>query len=181
MKIEDIPSLIQVNGGVSVNLNEVQGTLDRWEKSYGLDLNPEFQRGHVWNLETKIKFVEFMLRGGVTRSLLFNSPAYAGDRHEKHSDLPETIVLVDGKQRLTALMEFADNKLPVFSGNYLRDFDKPDNLLRRVTVYYQVNRLQTSRELCQWYLEMNEGQVAHTEAELQKVRDMIEKKSSMRK
>lgn len=36
-----------------------------------------------------------------------------------------------------------------------------------------MNKLQTLEEVCQWYLEMNEGQVAHTQDERQKVRDMI--------
>lgn len=176
MKISEIPSLIHVNQAVSLNICEIAGTLARFESSYGLDLDPEFQRGHVWDLSTKIKFVEFILRGGVPRPILFNGPAFSGARHEAHSDLPETIVLVDGKQRLSAITDFIDNKLPVFNGHFLNDFDNPKILLRRTTIYYQVNKLQTSRELCQWYLEMNEGQVAHTAEELQKVRDMIASK-----
>lgn len=177
MKIADIPQLIHVNSGVSWDLDGIVPTLDRFKENYGLDLDPDFQRGHVWEMETKVKFVEYILRGGVVQPIRFNSPAFGGHTHAKHSDLPEDVVLVDGKQRLTALMEFMENKFPVFGNVYLKDFDDPALLLRKTSISYQVNKLQTKRELCQWYLEMNEGQVAHTKAELDKVRKMIGEKT----
>ena len=35
-------------------------------------------------------------------------------------------VLVDGKQRLNAALEFLDNRVPVFGGNFFEDFtDEP--------------------------------------------------------
>jgi uncharacterized protein with ParB-like and HNH nuclease domain len=174
MKIDDIPQLIYCgSNGVSLDLDYIHDMLERFRSSYGLDLDPEFQRDHVWNMETKIKFLEYILRGGVVQPIRFNSPCFGGWKHEKHSDLPEDVVLVDGKQRLTACLEFIDNKIPVFGGNYLKDFDNPQLLLRKVNMSYFVNKLQTKRELYQWYLEMNEGQIAHTPEELEKVRILM--------
>ena len=173
MKISDIPTLIHVNQGVAWNIEGIPATLERWKESYGLDLDPEFQRGHVWDMETKIKFVEFVARGGVTQPVRFNSPAFGGHTHAKHSDLSEDIVLVDGKQRLTAILEFMDNKIAIFDGNYLKDFDNPHRLLLRMEITYQVNKLQTKRELYQWYIEMNEGQVAHSTEEIERVRQLL--------
>ena len=73
-----------------------------------------------------------------------------------------------------AILEFIDGKIPVFGGNYLNDFDDPDLLIRKAEVNYSVNKLQTKAELYKWYLEMNEGQVAHTAEELDKVRVLLE-------
>ena len=173
MKIADIPELIRVGQGTQWDLDQFETTFNRWTEAYGLNLDPEFQRPHVWSQETKIKFIEFILRGGVVQPLRFNSPVFGGHDHAKHSDLPEDVVLVDGKQRLQAIMEFIDNKIPVFDGKYLSDFDNPDLVLRRTSITVQMNKLQTKRELYQWYLEMNEGQVAHTEEELDRVRNLM--------
>lgn len=30
----------------------------------GLDLDPDFQRGHVWTRDQQVAYVEYMLRGG---------------------------------------------------------------------------------------------------------------------
>ena len=38
--------------------------MKRYIEDYGLDMNPNFQRGYVWTQEQKIKFVEYGLRGG---------------------------------------------------------------------------------------------------------------------
>lgn len=175
MKVSDIPQLTHVNSPVSWQIDDIQYTLDRYQKTYGLNLDPEFQRGHVWNEQTQIKFVEFVLRGGVTQPIRFNSPIFGGHTKAKNSDLPNDVVIVDGKQRLTAVMKFVDNKLPVFSGNYLNDFDDPARALRGAELTYQVNKLQTKAELYTWYLEMNEGQVAHSKEELDKVRNLLAK------
>jgi len=174
MNIADIPSLTYVGQGLCLSWDAIDDTLTRWKKSYGIDLDPEFQRGHVWDMDTKIKFIEFMLKGGQVQPLRFNSPVFGGENHAKHSDLPETVVLVDGKQRLTTILDFMANKIPVFGGTHLSDFDKPNLLLMRTDITYNVNKLQTKKELYQWYLEMNEGQVAHSKDELQKVRKLLE-------
>jgi uncharacterized protein with ParB-like and HNH nuclease domain len=172
-KVDDIPQLIVMNGGVSWSLSGIEETLDRWKKSYGLDLDPDFQRGHVWTQAQKVRFIEFLLRGGQVPPLRLNSPVFAGAKHDKYSDLSEDVVLVDGKQRLTACLEFLQNKIEVFGGYTLDEFDNPRKLLNGAEILYQVNKLQTRRELLEWYLQINEGQVAHTEEELQRVRALL--------
>jgi hypothetical protein len=172
-KVDDIPQLIVMNGGVTWSLSDIQGTLARWEKSYGLNIDPDFQRGHVWTQAQKVRFIEFLLRGGKVPPLRFNSPTFSGARHERHSDLGEEVVIVDGKQRLSACLEFLQNKVAVFGGYTLDQFDNPRKLLNGAEILYQVNKLQTRRELLEWYLQINEGQVAHTEEELQRVRALL--------
>jgi hypothetical protein len=175
MKISDIKRLIHCpHGETSTDFKWLPDMLEHFKSSYGLDLDPEFQRGHVWDLKKKIKFIEYVLRGGTVPPLRFNSPVFGGHPHAKNSDLDESVVLVDGKQRLSAILEFMDNQFPVFGDVYLKDFDNPMLLCSQCRITYTVNKLQTRKELYQWYLEMNEGQVAHTDEELDKVRVMME-------
>jgi len=146
--------------------------LENMNKDYGLDLNPDFQRGHVWTTQNQTTYVEFLLRGGKTQPFLFNSPAYGG-RTSDECDLDETIVLVDGKQRLTSIQLFILNDLPVFDGVFFDDFEDKNKLLRSISLEYSINSLQRKSELLNWYLEMNSNCVAHDSSELDRVRSML--------
>lgn len=171
MHIKDIPKLTNIaNNRESVALSRLPGRLADWDKDYGLDLDPEFQRGHVWQMEHKIKYIEFLLRGGVSPIIMFNSPAY--NDFEK-SDLPDTIVLVDGKQRTTAILEFLDDKVPVFGGNYCSTIEGIIPLLRTRYITLCVNTLTKMPDILRWYLEMNEGNIAHSNDEIQRVRGLL--------
>ena len=82
----------------------------------GLDLDPDFQRAHVWDEEKQRRFVEFILRGGhSSRDIYFNHPNWNGSYEGQ-------MVLVDGKQRLEAARKFLRNELAIFGGNYFKDF-----------------------------------------------------------
>jgi hypothetical protein len=138
----------------------------------GLDLDPYFQRGHVWSDDKQIAYVEFCLKGGESsRDILFNSPNWM-------STYKGEMVLVDGKQRLEAVRKFIRNELPIFGGNYLNDFDDPRLLLRRDAYFiFKVNTLKTKKEVLQWYLDLNTGGVVHTEEEINKVKKLLKKES----
>jgi len=89
-----------------------------------LDLNPDFQRGHVWTERQQIEYCEYILRGGTSgRELYFNCPGWGRDWRGPYE-------IVDGKQRLCAVRRFMGGDIPVFGG-YLSDYsDSPDILLQ---------------------------------------------------
>jgi len=178
--IKTIPQLIVMNSGTTWSLGDIEGTLKRWRDSYGLDTDPDFQRGHVWTEVQKVRFIEYLLRGGKAPPLRFNSPAFAGAKHLATSDLSEAIVLVDGKQRLTACLEFLHDKIAVFGGNVFSNFENKERVLNGAEINYQVNKLQMRSELLEWYLQINEGQVAHSEEELTRVRSLLQRQISAR-
>jgi hypothetical protein len=66
------------------------------------------------------------------------------------------------------------NELPIFNGHLLSDFE---GTLRLVTADFlvHVNDLKTRKEVLQWYIDLNAGGVAHTEEEINKVRQLLEK------
>ena len=48
------------------------------EMGGGIDLDPDFQRGHVWSLEKQVAFVEFIIRGGESaRHLYIHCPGFS--------------------------------------------------------------------------------------------------------
>ena len=148
--------------------------LDNQQKDYGLELEPDFQRAHVWDKKKQIAYVEFCLRGGKSsKEIYFNSPAYGKSHRKGTAPLPDTILLVDGLQRLTAVSKFMHNEIKVF-GYFFKDFtDRMDMMDARFSV--NVNDLETRAEVLQWYLDINAGGVAHTNDEIEKVRALLKK------
>jgi hypothetical protein len=133
-----------------------------------LDLDPDFQRGHVWSPEKQVAFVEFALRGGTSaRNLYFNCPGFGLGRRGGY-------VLVDGKQRLTAALDFLADKVQVFGGYTFSDFT--DKLrMTGPSFRWHVNDLKTRAEVLQWYLDLNTGGVVHTTKEIEKVKRLLAK------
>jgi len=145
--------------------------LDEHINKQGLELNPDFQRGNVWTEKQQISYIEFLLRHGNTgRDLYFNHPGWM-------TSFQGEFVCVDGLQRITSVMKFMDNKLPVFGGYYYKDIDKIPSF--DIALRIHINDLKTRKEVLQWYLEFNSGGTVHTEEELNKVRKMIESESAV--
>lgn len=152
---------------VNIGWDYLEETIERYTE-YGLDMDPDFQRGHVWNESQQIAYVEFVLRRGASsRTILFNCPGW----HEGRTD--GEFVLVDGKQRIEAVRKFLRNELKAF-GNLYNEYS--DKLYRagRPDFVFQVNDLPTRAEVLQWYLQLNAGGVVHTDGELARVRDILD-------
>lgn len=140
--------------------------LDMHLEMYNVDMDPDFQRGHVWTTAQRIAYVENRLRGeNASRTLHFNNP----NMNRRGKDMEDRSVLVDGKQRLTSALMFIHDELPAF-GYLYSQFRHMD----RISFRFCINDLQTRTEVLKWYLELNTGGVVHTQEELDRVRGLLE-------
>ncbi len=166
MKFEDIPQYTK-DGNYSVNVP--WKLLSRWihdqESEVNLNLDPDFQRAHVWTEDQQIAFVEFQLRGGIGSNVLrFNCPGWM-------SGFRGPFELIDGKQRLEAVLKFMRNELKVF-GHLYSEFEDSISIIHSSFVM-MVNDLPLRSQVLQWYLDINSGGVIHTEEELGRVRELL--------
>ncbi len=168
-KFSDIPKRIQFCGyQIDVNLNYIHQTLEGYRGTYGLELCPDFQRGHVWTVRQQIAFCEFILTGGKTSPILFNHTHWdVGDPKDGR------MVCVDGLQRVTALRRMMTDEIKVF-GHFFGDYEDRVIKCRRTHVKFCVNNLRTDGEVLLWYLQLNDGGTVHSEEELKKVRQMLQ-------
>jgi len=168
MRFKDIPqNVAPANYRVNQDWNNLKDVLHRYQydKIAKLDMNPEFQRGHVWTTEQQIAYVEFKLRGGSgSNEIQFNCVGWM-------SSFKGPFVLVDGKQRLTAVLKFLDSEIPAF-GHLYNEYT--DRLPSHADFLFCINDLPDIKSVLQWYLEMNSGGTPHTKEELNKVRKMLE-------
>ena len=92
-------------------------------------LDSDFQRGDVWGLERKAELIESVLMGLPLPIFYFNQDKYG------------RLIVVDGRQRLTALFEYMDNKfalknlkiLPNVNGKHFSEL--PPILASRIEDY----------------------------------------------
>ena len=159
---------------VNVSWDYLEKHIKELEDGYKLNLDPDFQRAHVWTEEKQIKYVEYILRGGHSaKELYFNCVNW-------NLLTPGEFVIVDGKQRLEAVRKFMRNELEIFHNKMLgnkkplkfSDFSEKLRMTKADFVF-KINDLATRKEVLQWYLDLNEGGVMHTEEEINKVRIML--------
>jgi uncharacterized protein with ParB-like and HNH nuclease domain len=172
---QDIPQLEYGNSSYTIFFSSLERELLKYKKECNLDLNPEFQRSYVWNDNQKEKYVEFLLRGGRSaRDIYFNFPRYTkGTDFEEVDPILNRMVIVDGKQRLSAILGFMQNEIKAF-GYFYKDFT---GVIRNCKYYltFNINQLTTRQDILNWYLDFNSGGTIHTEEELNKVRQLIAK------
>lgn len=157
------------NYRVNVMWDYLEEHLSHWQDDRDgagkLDLDPDFQRGHVWTPEQQTAYVEYILKGGMSgREIYFNCTGWM-------KDWRGPFVIVDGKQRLHAAREFMANRVPVFGGHYRKDIE--GRLSLNAQFLFNVNDLKTRAEVLKWYLEMNTGGTPHTADEIEKVQSML--------
>ena len=169
-KFADIPQLTRDgNYAVDIGMDFLADTMERYEREYGLNLDVDFQRAHVWTEGQQIAFVEHLLRGGKgCNQIRFNHPLWM---RFTNAEVDDGMVCVDGKQRLTACMAFVQNKIPAF-GYFYYEYEDRMRLLNS-SLHFIINDLRTRKEVLTWYLEINEGGTPHTEEELSKVRHLL--------
>lgn len=169
MDYKEIPKLTSVGG---YEIHQSWRYLEDWITNHtnkgegitSLDLEPDFQRGHVWKKSQQVAYVEYCLKGGAQNNkLLFNCVGWMGN-------FKGPFVIVDGKQRLEAVRKFLRDDLEVF-GQKCSEFGK---LPHEYHFVVNINNLKTREEVLQWYLEMNSGGTPHTKAELDKVRVLLQ-------
>jgi len=166
MKLRDIPQFTRAKYEIDVPWSYLQHTLDRYGEDGLLNLDPDFQRAHVWTVDQQIKFVEFSLRGGASaRNIYFNCCDWM-------NGFKGIVELVDGKQRIAAVLAFINNEIPVF-GLLLKDYEEGKLYPFEPSFRFHINDLKTRKEVLQWYLDFNDGGVVHTNDELDKVRKLL--------
>lgn len=171
ISIKDIPKL---TGWGNYNITLEWNYLGLWintQLESGLQFTPDFQRNRVWSKEQKVKYIEFCLRGGKSgRDILFNCPNYVGSSDTLYNEF----VLVDGLQRLSAVLDFLNNNLAVFNGNYIGDFtDLRRVILRGQRFNVYINDLQSKREVLEWYIELNSGGTPHSKKDIDRVKFIL--------
>jgi hypothetical protein len=148
------------------NMNDAGGTFE---------LDPDFQRGHVWTDLQRTAYVEALIRRTTTGRILFNCPGWVHSRGDSGDIKANTFQCIDGLQRLTAVRMFMLGELPVFGGMTAADLKGSPFDPYRMSYRLQVGIYEFSSraDLLQFYLDLNSGGTVHAPQEIERVRGLL--------
>jgi uncharacterized protein with ParB-like and HNH nuclease domain len=179
-KFSDIPQFT-TDGYYQVEYNLVRFVkyLQEEVEEYGLQLNPDFQRGHVWTEQQQIDWLEYFLMGGKSGNVIYlNNPFLHRYREPKPNEYGD-YVCVDGLQRITSIQKFVSNEIKVF-GSYFKEYEEPVRMIKH-NIKVNINDLRTKSEVLKWYIGMNSGGTPHSKSEIERIEELLDKENSLGK
>jgi hypothetical protein len=172
MNYQDIPVVIKpVWGPVDVEWRDI---VENWTLSHRgipVELQPDFQRSYVWTQAQQISYIENMLRGFPTgRDIYFNHPTWK--TFEDADKYP--LQCLDGQQRIGAVVEFMENRLPIFDGNFFKDIDGYIPWSDRAHFNICISNMKSRRDVISAYINLNFAGTAHTSDEKDRLVRLLE-------
>lgn len=151
---------------INVGLTYLEYQLESMAEGSLLELDPDFQRNHVWSENQQIKYVEYLIQGGPSARVIY----WACKGWNSVGDLGP-VVLVDGKQRLEAVRRFMRNEIPIF-GQLLSEYS--DNIkVTGANLEFSIADIGR-KDTLKWYIALNAGGTPHTIEEINKVQLLLE-------
>lgn len=136
---------------------------------FGVDFNPDYQRGYVWTQEDKELLLDSVFKNIDIGKFVFIrlSDAEWMERNFGYE-------ILDGKQRLSTLIEFYENKL-TYKGKYFNDLSGMDRAVfkNHMVSVAEVNETD-KKTVLKYFLMLNRTGKAMNEAHLKAVEDMLE-------
>lgn len=160
--------------GQEIEIVKVDTDLSKMYRKYAeeeIDLNPEYQRELVWTDKQKQDYILAILK---QRAKI--TPVIIEKLTEQGTVLYE---ILDGKQRLTALFDYIDNKYPLKSGEYFKDLSAKDmNVITQTRVSY--TRITSYKECdvpldfkLAYFLEINALGTKITDEHIEKIENKL--------
>lgn len=141
------------------------GLRDTWN----VDIDPPYQRGHVWTTEQQSAFLGYWLQGGTVPTLWVWEPPRSKEYSGKAR--PE---LIDGKQRLTAWLKWWHGEIAAdINGQkvFVGDTDQKFRIHHMIHITFV--RLESRADVLRFYLQLNGGGTPHSPNELARVRKLL--------
>ena len=138
-----------------------------WDKNNRLELRPDFQRNEVWTRSAQIMLIDTIIKGIPIPKIYIKSIIKDGNTYR---------VVIDGQQRLTAILKFVNNKLSLnkpYSGDFVgMKFDELPVEIRNEILRYKIDINEifnpTDEEIRDLYARVNKYTVQLNKQELRR-------------
>lgn len=134
---------------------------------FGVDFNPEYQRDLVWNDEDREALID-----SIFKNIDIGKFAYI-ENDWRDADTPAYQIL-DGKQRLTAIIDFYLNKFP-YKGLYFNDLShREQDYFENFTVSVGTAKDMDRAQILKYFLMLNTTGHVVDKKHLQKIEELYE-------
>lgn len=148
-----------------IRINYSQRTVDSLlihAYHFGFDLEPIYQRGLVWDLEDKVALIDS----------IFNNVDIGKFTFIKN-DIMDKDEVLDGKQRLSTLLEFYEDRFE-YKGFEFSDLSRKDqNHITNYSISWGETSGLTEEQKIRYFIKLNTTGKPMNEKHLEKVRDML--------
>lgn len=161
-------NIIQRNPNMKTSVNRLYEDV----LNNSVNINPPYQRDLVWSLEQKQKYIEnlFNETAVITPTIILNWEDFKNYGEYE---------IIDGKQRLTTIFDFIENKFCLSNGMYFKDLSMSDCnfILYHDVRYTRIEKIDctnlTLNQKIELFLEINELGTKVSQDHLNKVKDML--------
>ena len=136
--------------------------------SAGVDMNPEYQRGYVWTLEDKQNLIRSILNDIEIGRFVFMQKDFS-------SEDPHFYEIIDGKQRLSTLIEFYEDRFEL-DGKKFSDLSFRDQhaILEKQILIIDTPQL-TEKEKYEYFIRINTTGKVMDQEHIEKVKELLNK------
>lgn len=120
---------------------------------FGVDFNPDYQRGSIWDDEDREKLLDSIFAGREIGRFVFKQLPFT-----RTSDDGNYYEIVDGKQRMLTLLAFYENRFP-YKGVYYNDLSAQDKnwFMDAPIGVAEIDQNVTRTEVLEIFLALNQG------------------------
>ena len=152
-----------------IRINYSQRTVDSLfihAYHFGFELDPVYQRGLVWELEDKISLIDSIFNNVDIGKFTFIKPESIMDKNE----------VLDGKQRLTTLLDYYEDRFE-YKGYKFSDLSRKDqNHITGYTISWVETENLTEEQKLTYFIKLNTTGKPMDEKHIEKVKHMLEEK-----
>ena len=115
--------------------------------SFGIDLNPDYQRGNIWSQEQKVSLIDSIFKNiDIGKITIIKRNFEVGNKSYE---------ILDGKQRLIALIEFSENRFE-YKGKKYEDLHPRDQYhFSGYPFSYSESKPLTKQQKYKYFLKLN--------------------------
>jgi hypothetical protein len=148
------------------------GVMGMMFSQYGIDLDPEYQRGNVWTEEQKVALIDSIFKNiDIGKFTIIKRPWGSNPNRPEHPS-GKLYEMLDGKQRLTALHEFYCGRFK-YKGMYFYEMHPRDrNHLKHYPISYAEANPMTDEQKYRYFIKLNTTGTPVDKNHLRKVREL---------
>lgn len=131
---------------------------------FGFDINPKYQRGLVWSLEDRVALIDS----------IFNNIEIGKFTFIKPDNIMEMNEVLDGKQRLTTILDFYEDRFK-YKGKTFSDLSWIDrNHFKNYNISWGETENLTKEQKLRYFIKLNTTGKPMDESHINKVKNMLE-------
>lgn len=140
---------------------------DLFTKAYkfGLNLDPEYQREHVWTIEDKVNLIDSIFNNVDIGKFVYVHLGYNGEYSYE---------VLDGKQRIRAILDYYEDRFQ-YRGKFFSELSNRDqDHFDGYSISYAEIQNATQEQKLQYFLKLNTGGRIMSKEHLSKVEKQLE-------